>query len=111
MPQIISLIPRWASTWGALQRTNAQVRSQCRCCGMQHRVDVSVQILRFGACSSPVNLQDRCMVVGCHGSVFYLVARTYGRQWITMDTRSAPLEASAPAVNAVSLNLGPPAKR
>ncbi|GAM07606.1 hypothetical protein MBENS4_4602 [Novosphingobium sp. MBES04] len=51
------------------------------------------------------------MVVGCHGSVFYLVARTYGRQWITMDTRSAPLEASAPAVNAVSLNLGPPAKR
>jgi len=106
MTEIASLFPRWASTWGELARTNALARSQCRCCGMQQRVDVSIQILRFGANGSPIDLRDKCMVVGCHGSVFYLVARTYGRQWITMDTRREPREAVAPGVNAVSLDLG-----
>lgn len=106
MTEIASLFPRWASTWGELARTNALVRSQCRCCGMQQRVDVSIQILRFRANGSPIDLRDKCMVVGCHGSVFYLVARTYGRQWITMDTRREPREAVAPGVNAVSLDLG-----
>ncbi|WP_148274745.1 hypothetical protein [Novosphingobium sp. PP1Y] len=106
MSEIASLFPRWAATWGELARTNALARSQCRCCGMQQRVDLSLQILRFGTNGSPVNLRDKCMVVGCHGSVFYLVARTYGRQWIAMDTHREPCTAVPLGVNAVSLNLG-----
>lgn len=73
---------------------------------MQQRVDVSVQMLRFGATASPVDLRDKCMIVGCEGQIFYLVSRTYGRQWIAMDTRGDPRGATAPAVNAVSLKLG-----
>ncbi|MBH0115012.1 hypothetical protein I5E68_18865 [Novosphingobium sp. YJ-S2-02] len=106
MTDIAPLFPRWASTWGELARTNALARSQCRCCGMQQRVDVSIQILRFGANGSPIDLRDKCMVVGCHGTVFYLAARTYGRQWIALDPRSDPRGTSAPGVNAVTLNIG-----
>lgn len=67
---------------------------------------MSVQILRFGATGSPVDLRDKCMVVGCNGTTFYLASRTYGRQWIAMDTRGDPRENTAPGVNAVSLKLG-----
>jgi len=106
MTEIASLFPRWASTWGELARTNALARSQCRCCGMQQRVDLSLQILRFGANGSPIDLRDKCMVVGCHGSVFYMASRTYGRQWIAMTSHGDPRKDSALAVNAISLNLG-----
>ncbi len=106
MTEIAPLFPRWAATWGELARTNALARSQCRCCGMQQRVDLSIQILRFGANGSPINLRDKCMVVGCHGSVFYLAARTYGRQWIALDTRGDPRVDAPQGVNAVSLKLG-----
>jgi len=102
------LFPRWAASWGTLARGNALVRSQCRSCGIQHRVDASVQALRFGASASPVDQFDPCTIVGCHGSAFYLVARTYGRQWIVMLARGelrAAIGSAAPAANAVSLDL------
>lgn len=105
MIEIAPLFPRWASTWGELARTNALARSQCRCCGIQQRVDPSVQVLRFGAAASPIDFQDACNVVGCHGAVFFMVARTFGRQWIVMDSRGDPRKSSASGVNAVSLDL------
>ncbi|MFC3216478.1 hypothetical protein [Novosphingobium panipatense] len=54
MTQMDRLFPRWTSSWGALARANAHVRSQCRLCGIQQRVDASVQALRFGASASPL---------------------------------------------------------
>lgn len=108
MNGIDRIIPRWASSWGQLTRSKALVRSQCQCCGIQQRVDASVQALRFGAGTSPVDQLDGCNVVGCHGRVYFLVARTYGRQWLTMLSRDelrAALASAAPAANAVSLDL------
>ncbi len=73
---------------------------------MQQRVDASIQVLRFGGTGSPIDQRDTCTVVGCHGSVFYLAARTYGRQWIALDTRGDPRVDAPLGVNAVSLKLG-----
>ena len=102
------IFPHWAASWSNLARSNALVRSQCRCCGIQLRVDPSIQAFKFGAGASPVDQLDRCTMVGCHGQVFFTVARSYGRQWLTMvsreDLRDA-LTTAAPAANAVSLDL------
>lgn len=81
------------------------VRSQCRSCGIQHRIDAAVQALRFGASASPVDRLDRCAVVGCQGAAFYMVVRTYGRQWIVMVSGDDPRVSIAPAASAVSLDL------
>lgn len=64
--------------------------------------------MRFGALSSPVDQLDRCTMVGCHGDTYFLVARTFGRQWIVLASRPYLLEAierGAPTANAQSLNL------
>src|SRR3546814_7453232 len=70
MTAIDRLFPRWASSWAALARSNAHVRSQCRLCGLQQRVDSGAQALRFGGGASPVDQLDMCSVVGCHGRVY-----------------------------------------
>src|SRR3546814_15560294 len=88
MTAIDRLFPRWASSWAALARSNAHVRSQCRLCGLQQRVDSGAQALRFGGGASPVDQLDMCSVVGCHGRVYFLAARSYGRQWLTLLSRS-----------------------
>jgi hypothetical protein len=105
MTQMDRLFPRWTSSWGALARANAHVRSQCRLCGIQQRVDASVQALRFGASASPLDQLDRCSVVGCHGSVYFLAARSYGRQWLTLLSGEDRLSGAAPAANALTLDL------
>src|SRR3546814_16957453 len=49
-----------------------------------------------------------CSVVGCHGRVYFLAARSYGRQWLTLlssDDLRASLAEAAPPANAVSLDL------
>lgn len=108
MNRIDRIIPRWAAAWGALARSNALVRSQCRLCGIQQRVDASVQALRFGAAASPVDHLDACGIVGCHGRVYFMAARSYGRPWLTLlsqgDLREALAEA-APSANVVTLDL------
>src|SRR3546814_12931063 len=108
MIAIARLFPRWASSWAALARSNAHVRSQCRLCGLQQRVDSGAQALRFGGGASPVDRLDMCSVVGCHGRVYFLAARSYGRQWLTLlssDDLRASLAEAAPPANAVSLDL------
>lgn len=81
------------------------VRSKCRSRGIRHRIDAAVQALRFGASASPVDRLDRCAVVGCQGAAFYMVVRTYGRQWIVMVSGDDPRVSIAPAASAVSLDL------
>lgn len=108
MSQMDRIIPRWAASWVTLSRSNAHVRSQCRLCGIQQRVDASVQALRFGAASSPVDQLDGCNVVGCHGRVYFMAARSYGRPWLTLLAREdlrAALASDAPPANAVTLDL------
>lgn len=108
MSNIDRIFPRWAASWGLLARSNALVRSQCKCCGIQQRIDASVQALRFGGAASPVDQLDKCSVVGCHGTTYFMVARTYGRDWIAMLSRADlrdGLASAAPAANAVSLDL------
>ena len=100
MSHIDRIFPQWSASWGQLARSNALVRSQCRQCGIQLRVDPAVQALRFGALTSPVDQLDACDVVGCHGQRFFMVARTYGRQWLTMVSRDVlrdTLSNAAPA--------------
>ena len=109
MTSSIDLIfPHWAATWNNLARSNALVRSRCPSCGIQLRVDPSIQAFRFGPSASPVDQLDRCTMVGCHGQVFFTVARSYVRQWLTMLSRDDlrdTLTSAAPAANAVSLGL------
>src|SRR3546814_16326080 len=49
-----------------------------------------------------------CSVVGCHGRVYFLAARSYGRQWLTLlssDDLRASLAEAAPPATAVPLDL------
>ncbi|MBK9003564.1 MAG: hypothetical protein IPM41_06780 [Sphingomonadales bacterium] len=53
----------------------------------------------------PLDQLDRCSVVGCHGSVYFLAARSYGRQWLTLLSGEDRLAGAAPAANALTLDL------
>ena len=106
LPQIF---PRWTQTVGDMLRQNVQVRSQCRRCGLQQRVDVEGIALKHGPNASLIGRAATCTVVGCHGEVFYLAARTHGRQWISLLERNDLLEAmtdAAPPRNARALMSG-----
>ncbi|WP_244655048.1 hypothetical protein [Sphingomonas sp. CFBP 13733] len=39
---------------------------------------------RRGSDYSLVDKLERCRMVECEGSTFYLVSRTYGREWVTL---------------------------
>ncbi|WP_234387304.1 hypothetical protein [Sphingomonas sp. STIS6.2] len=39
---------------------------------------------RRGSHYSLVDKLERCRMVECEGSTFYLVSRTYGREWVTL---------------------------
>lgn len=102
------IFPRWAQTLGELHHANALVRSQCRRCGVQLRVDVEALMLKEGQAASLMDRSDRCGLVACHGSVFYLAARMVGRKFVTLVSREdllRGLDEAAPARNAQSLNL------
>ena len=90
---IVALWPRWMESAGTMLRMNALVRSRCAKCGMLLRVDLDAIVARFGASYSLVDRLDRCRVVGCVGSSFYLASRTYGREWTTL-LRDAALVSS-----------------
>lgn len=104
--EVDRIFPSWAQTLGALHRSNALVRSQCRCCGVQLRVDVEALALKHGPLATLIDRSDRCSLVACHGGVFYLAARTVGRQFLTLVSRGDLVEGLAdvaPARNAQSL--------
>lgn len=96
------LFPRWAQSIGALLGSNALARSQCRGCGIQQRVDLEALAAKLGGAASLIDRTDRCSIVACDGSVFYMAARTYGRQWISLGRSGADGEGAAPR-NAQSL--------
>jgi hypothetical protein len=108
MLNVHQLLPKWAASAAALQRSNALVRSQCRVCGLQQRVDAGYLAYRHGATASLIGATERCSVVGCNGSVFYMAARTYGRAWLKLVDLDGEGKAGAlaPPINALSLKRG-----
>lgn len=106
MALIERLFPRWTASLGAMLAGKVLVRSQCRRCGIQQRVDVEALVLKLGGGSSLIDRRDVCSVVACHGQVFYLASRTYGRQWLQLVSRDDLLEElkdAAPAENAQTM--------
>ncbi|ALR23042.1 hypothetical protein ACQKOH_21255 [Sphingomonas sp. NPDC092331] len=96
------LFPRWARSIGALIGSNALARSQCCACGIQQRVDLEAMAAKFGGTASLIGRVDRCSIVACSGSVFYMAARTYGRAWIMLG-QASECEERAPARDARAL--------
>jgi hypothetical protein len=108
MSDIQPLFPRWAQSIRALLGSNALTRSQCKTCGIQQRVDLEALAAKLGGAETLIARADRCNIVACHGSVFYMAARTFGRQWIALELRADQLgeeEPRAAACNAQSLVL------
>lgn len=105
---VAHIFPLWTQTLGLLWRSNALVRAQCRVCGIQQRVDTETMALKLGREASPIDHAERCNIVACHGTVFYMAARTYGRQWISLTMRAdgAPGAAACTAYSLGLLNQG-----
>lgn len=82
--EIIALSPRWMESAGTLLRMNALVRSRCAMCGTLLRVDLEDIVTRHGAGYSLFDQLERCRMIGCIGTSFYLASRTYGRDWTTL---------------------------
>lgn len=69
---------------GDLLRMKALVRSRCRKCGTLMRVEMEDIVARNGPTYSLVDKPERCRMVECIGSTFYLATRTYGGRWTTL---------------------------
>jgi hypothetical protein len=65
-------------------RMKALVRSRCCQCWTLMRVEMEDVVARNGADYSLVDKLQRCRMVECFGSTFYLASRTYGRKWTTL---------------------------
>lgn len=81
---IIALWPRWMESAGEMRRMQALVRTRCAQCGTLLRVDLDDIVARHGAGYSLVDGLERCRMVGCAGTSFYLASRTYGGAWTTL---------------------------
>jgi len=84
MGEIDPLLPRWMESAGAMLGTGALVRSRCCRCGTELRVELADLVARHGPTASLIDRLERCRVVGCTGSSYYLAARTYDRPWTVM---------------------------
>ncbi|WP_235538136.1 hypothetical protein [Sphingomonas sp. Root720] len=81
---IIALWPRWMNSAGAMLRMNALVRSRCAKCGTLLRVELEDIVARHGPGYSLFDRLERCRMVACIGSTFYVASRTYGRDWAAL---------------------------
>lgn len=90
---IVALWPRWMENVGTMLRMKALVRSRCCQCGTLMRVEMEDVVARHGASYSLVDKLERCRMVECYGSTFYLASRTYGGQWTTLLREHRLLEA------------------
>ncbi|MEG3162742.1 hypothetical protein U1763_19755 [Sphingomonas sp. LB2R24] len=78
---IVTLWPRWMDSAGEMLRMNALVRTRCSGCGTLMRVDLHDVVARHGPGYSLVDKLERCRMVECISSTFYLTSRTYGGEW------------------------------
>ncbi len=94
---IVTLWPRWMENAGEMLRMNALVRTRCSGCGALMRADLNDIVARHGPGHSLVDKLERCRMVECVSSTFYLASRTYGGQW-TMLLRDPMLIAAFEAL-------------
>lgn len=80
---------------GTMLRMNALVRSRCAKCGTLLRVEIEDIVARHGAGYSLFDRLERCRMVGCVGSTFYVASRTYGQEWAALLRDPALLESFA----------------
>lgn len=78
---IVTLWPRWMESAGEMLRMKALVRTRCCGCGTLMRADLDDIVARHGPGYSLIDKLERCRMVGCISSTFYLASRTYGGQW------------------------------
>ena len=81
---IVALWPRWMDSAGTMLRMNALVRTRCAKCGTLLRVELEDVVARHGPGYSLVDKLERCRMVGCIGTTFYVASRTYGQAWTTL---------------------------
>jgi len=81
---VATLWPRWMENAGDLLQMKALVRSRCCQCGTLMRVEMEDVVARHGPGYNLVDKLERCRMVECIGSTFYLATRTYGGQWTTL---------------------------
>jgi len=81
---IVALFPRWMENTGKMLQMNAQVRTRCCQCGTLMRAELKDIVARHGPDYSLIDKLERCRMVECIGSNFYLATRTYGGQWTTL---------------------------
>ncbi|WP_242187629.1 hypothetical protein [Sphingomonas sp. CARO-RG-8B-R24-01] len=81
---IVALWPRWMNSAGDMLRMKALVRTRCCKCGTLMRAELEDIVARHGSDYSLVDKLERCRMVECEGSTFYLASRTYGRDWVTL---------------------------
>lgn len=98
--EIVPLWPRWMENAGEMLRMNVLVRSRCSQCGTLMRVDMADVVARHGPGYSLIDKLERCRMVECIGSTFYLATRTYGGQWTTLlrDSRLVSAFVTLPPV-------------
>lgn len=84
MTGVVQALPEWAQSVGALARSNALIRSRCRTCGAELRVNAAMLEAFHGPTFSLAGHLDRCAMVGCAGTVSYRVSWSYGRAWIEL---------------------------
>jgi hypothetical protein len=80
----VALWPRWMDSLAEMPPMNALVRTRCATCGTLLRVERLDVVARHGAIHSLVDKLERCRMVGCIGSAFYVTSRTYGGAWTTL---------------------------
>jgi len=101
------LFPKWAQTLGAMNSHILHVRSQCRDCGIEQRVDVEALCAKYGGGASLIDRTDRCSLVGCGGVISYSVSLPFRGFWIRLIRDEEKLRAldedAAPKVNAATM--------
>jgi hypothetical protein len=101
---IHTLWPRWMESAGTMLAISAMVRTRCAKCGTLLRVELEELVARHGPGLSLIDRLERCRMVGCVGSTFYLASRTYGREWTSLlrdPALIASFETVAPARTAL----------
>ncbi len=81
---IVALWLRWMDSAGDMLRMKALVRIRCCKCWTLMRAELEDIVTRHGTAYSLVDKLERCRMVECEGSTFYLVSRTYGSEWVTL---------------------------
>jgi len=108
---IVALWPRWMDSAATMLRMKALVRSRCVKCGTLLRIELEDIVARHGPGYSLIDQLERCRMVGCVGTTFYLVSRTYGGAWTALlrdPALAETFDALAPTRTALDLRPATP---